>query len=208
MCVCVCVCVYKYDLTATFSVFSYQENTYTEHEICTLLGYYAAYNCNSLRRFWDNLLAQGPIGCPRTSARSYHYMLHNNPEECNLIYFVAEAWICLTLDMFIRRPQIFQVMNWVEVIIMCSGKYDIRVIIARRVSWAGRVTHMRGTKNAFKILAGEPEGKKPHGRPRHRWNVNSKCGVKDLCCESMDWIQLSQNKNQWWTVLSPVVRDC
>jgi len=85
----VCICIY--DLTATFSVFSYQENTCTEHEISTLLGYYVAYNCNSLLRFWDNLSAQGPIGCPKTLARNYHYMLHNNPEECDLIYFVAEA---------------------------------------------------------------------------------------------------------------------
>ena len=157
--------------------------------------------------FWDNISTPGLIGCPKTSARNYHYMLHYNPEECDLIYFMAEAWTCLTLDMFMRWPQIFQLMNWVEVLIICSGKYGIRVIIARKVSWAGHVTHMGGTQNAFRILAGVPEGKKPHGTPRHRWNVNSKCDLKDLCCESMDWIQLSQNKNRCWTVVSPVVRD-
>jgi len=176
------------DLTATIAFFSYQENTHTEHDICTLLGYYTAYSANTLLTFWDNLSAQGPIGCPKTSVRNCHYMLHKNPEEHDLIFFVAEAWTRLTLDTFIRWQQIFQLMNCVEVIIMCSGKFGIRMIIARRGSWAGHVTHVGGTKNAFKILAGEPEGKKPHGRPRHRWNVNSTCDLKDLYCESMVWI--------------------
>jgi len=48
----------------------------------TLLGYNAAYSGNSLLMFWDNLSAQGSICCPKTLARNYHYMLHNNPEEC------------------------------------------------------------------------------------------------------------------------------
>lgn len=46
---------------------------------------------------------------------------------------------------------------------LCSGKYGIQVIIVRRMSWTGHVTHMVGTKYAFKILVGEPEVKKLHG---------------------------------------------
>jgi hypothetical protein len=79
------------DLTATIAFFSYQENTHTEHDICTLLGYYTAYSANTLLTFWDNLSAQGPIGCPKTSGRNCHYMLHKNPEEHDLIFFVAKA---------------------------------------------------------------------------------------------------------------------
>jgi len=58
-------------------------------EICALLGNYAAYCGNSLPTFRDNPLVSssrslktGPIGCPETSARNYHYTLTNNPEEC------------------------------------------------------------------------------------------------------------------------------
>jgi hypothetical protein len=47
---------------------------------CSLLGYYAASNGNSLK-----------TGCPETPARNYHYSLLNSPEECSTTYFVAEA---------------------------------------------------------------------------------------------------------------------
>ena len=59
-------------------------------ENCALLGYYAASSGNSLPTFRDNLsvpfmdcwpLEMGPIGCPKTSARSYHYPLCDGPEE-------------------------------------------------------------------------------------------------------------------------------
>jgi len=58
--------------------------------IYVLLGYCAAYGGNSLPTFRDNLsvpslrarnLKMGPIGCPETSGRNYHYTLHNTPQE-------------------------------------------------------------------------------------------------------------------------------
>jgi hypothetical protein len=52
---------------------------------CVLLQYFAASSGNSLPSLRDNLwvriLKTGPIGCPETSARNYHYYLRNNPEE-------------------------------------------------------------------------------------------------------------------------------
>jgi hypothetical protein len=59
-------------------------------ENCVLLGYYAASSGNFLPMFRDKLLVpssdvstlrMGPIGCPETSVRNYHYSLRNNPEE-------------------------------------------------------------------------------------------------------------------------------
>jgi hypothetical protein len=63
--------------------------------ICALLGYYAAYGCNYLLMFGDNVsvpssrvifkgqrpLTLGKIGCPETSVRNYHHMLRNITEE-------------------------------------------------------------------------------------------------------------------------------
>jgi hypothetical protein len=49
----------------------------------------------------------------------------------------------------------------------------IRMIKSRRMRWAGRVTRM-GKMNAYRVLVGKSEGKRPLGRPKHRWvdNIN------------------------------------
>ena len=45
----------------------------------------------------------------------------------------------------------------------------VRVINSRRLTWAGHVARMEKGRSAFKILTGNPIGKRPLGRPRHRW---------------------------------------
>jgi hypothetical protein len=52
------------------------------------------------------------------------------------------------------------------------------MIKSRRVRWAGHVTRMGETKNAYKILVGKPGGKKPLGRPRRRWVDNIKMDLR------------------------------
>jgi hypothetical protein len=48
----------------------------------------------------------------------------------------------------------------------------VRVIKSRRMRWAGHVACMREGRGAYRVLVGEPEGKRPLGRPRHRWEGN------------------------------------
>jgi hypothetical protein len=50
----------------------------------------------------------------------------------------------------------------------------IRKIKSRRMKWAGHVARMGDMRNAYKILVGKPEGKRPLGRPRRRWEDNIK----------------------------------
>jgi hypothetical protein len=50
------------------------------------------------------------------------------------------------------------------------------MIKSRRMSWAGYVARMREKRNAYRILLGNPEGKRPLGRPRRSWVVNIKNG--------------------------------
>ena len=45
----------------------------------------------------------------------------------------------------------------------------VRMIKSRRLGWAGHVARKEDGRSAFKILAGKPTGKRPLGRPRHRW---------------------------------------
>ena len=57
--------------------------------------------------------------------------------------------------------------------------------------WAGHVARMGERRGAFRVLVGKPEGKKPLGRPRRRWEDNIKMDLQEVGCEFMDWIELA-----------------
>ena len=61
---------------------------------------------------------------------------------------------------------------------------------SRRMRWAGHVTRMGEGRGVYRVLVGKPEGKRPLGRPRRRWEDNIKMGLKEVVWESMDWIFL------------------
>jgi hypothetical protein len=60
-------------------------------------------------------------------------------------------------------------------------------------------------KNEYKILAGKPEGKRPLGRPRHRWVKKIKMDLRDIGRGGMDWIDVAQDRNQWKAVVNTVL---
>jgi hypothetical protein len=57
-----------------------------------------------------------------------------------------------------------------------SSPSIIRIIKSRRMKWAGHVARMGEKRNAYRLLVGKPEGKRPLGRPRRRWVDNTGCG--------------------------------
>jgi hypothetical protein len=61
----------------------------------------------------------------------------------------------------------------------------------------GGTYRMNGTKrSAYRILVGKPKGKRPLGRPRHRW-VNINMDLRETGWGGMDWIDLAQDRDQW-----------
>jgi hypothetical protein len=60
-----------------------------------------------------------------------------------------------------------------------SSTNIIRIIKSRRMRWAGRVARM-GEKGAYRVLVGRPEGRRPLGRPRHRWEDNIKMDLQNV----------------------------
>jgi hypothetical protein len=56
----------------------------------------------------------------------------------------------------------------------------IRMIKSRRMRWAGHVARMGEKRNAYKILVGNPEGKRPLGRPKRRWVDNIKMDLREI----------------------------
>jgi hypothetical protein len=67
----------------------------------------------------------------------------------------------------------------------------IRVIKLRRIRWAGRVARIGARRVAYRVLVGKPEGERPLGRPRHRWDVNIKMDLQEVVWRGMDWIDLA-----------------
>jgi hypothetical protein len=60
-------------------------------------------------------------------------------------------------------------------------------------------------KNAYKILVGKPEGKRPLGRHRRRWEDNIRMDVKETGWEGVDWIHLAKDRDQWRAVVNTVM---
>jgi hypothetical protein len=67
----------------------------------------------------------------------------------------------------------------------------IRMIKSRKMEWAGHVARMGAKRNAYKILVGKPEEKKPVGNPRHSWVDNVKMDLREIGWDGMDWIDLA-----------------
>jgi len=59
-------------------------------------------------------------------------------------------------------------------------------------------------RGVYRILVGKPEGKKPHGRPRRRWENNIKMALQEVGCEGMDWINLTQDRDRWRALVNAV----
>jgi hypothetical protein len=64
---------------------------------------------------------------------------------------------------------------------------------------------MGETRNAYKIFVGKPEGKRPLGRPRRRWEDNIRLGLEELGQEVVDWVHLAQARDQWRAVMNKVI---
>jgi hypothetical protein len=52
-------------------------------------------------------------------------------------------------------------------------------------------------RNTYRILVGKPEGKRPIGRRRRRWEDNNKIDLREIGWAGIDWIDLAQDRDQW-----------
>jgi hypothetical protein len=81
----------------------------------------------------------------------------------------------------------------------------IRIIKFRRMSWAGHVARMGEKENAYRLLVGKPEGKRPLGRPRRRWVDNIRMDLGEVAWGDVDWIALAQDRNRWRALVNSVL---
>ena len=67
----------------------------------------------------------------------------------------------------------------------------------RRLRWAGHVARVEEGRSAFRILTGKPTGKRPLGRPRHRWEGNIRMDLEEIGVNAGNWVDSAQDRNYW-----------
>jgi hypothetical protein len=72
----------------------------------------------------------------------------------------------------------------------------VRVIKSRRMRWAVHVARMGKERCVYRVLVGKPEGKRPLGRPRLRWEDNIRMDLQEVGCGRMDWIGLAEDRDR------------
>ena len=72
--------------------------------------------------------------------------------------------------------------------------------------WAGHVARMGEDRGVHRGLVGKPEGKRPLGRPRRRWEDNIKMDLQEVGAGRGDWMELAQDRDRWRALVG-TVRD-
>jgi hypothetical protein len=99
-------------------------------------------------------------------------------------------------DMFLHNEELH---------ILYSSPNIIRQIKSRRMRWAVHVARMGEDIKVYKVLLGNPEGKRPLGRPRRRWEDGIRMDLGEIGLWSVDWIQLAQDRDRWRAVVNTVI---
>jgi hypothetical protein len=59
--------------------------------------------------------------------------------------------------------------------------------------------------NAYNNVVGKPEGIRPLGRPRRRWEDNIRKDHREIVCIVVDWMHVNEDRDRWWAVLNTVM---
>jgi hypothetical protein len=81
-----------------------------------------------------------------------------------------------------------------------SSPNIVSVITPRRMRWAEHVARMGEEREIYRILVGRPEGRRPLGRPRHRWQDNIRMELRDRRIVGANCIRLDKDRIQWWVL--------
>jgi hypothetical protein len=81
----------------------------------------------------------------------------------------------------------------------------IRQIKSRRMRWAGHVARMGEERKVYKVLEGQPGGKRPLGSPRRRWEDGIRMDLRETGWRSVEWIQLAQDRDLWRVLVNTVM---
>jgi len=81
----------------------------------------------------------------------------------------------------------------------------VRAVKLRRMKWAGHVARMGEGRGVHRFLVGKPEGKRPLGKPKRRWEGNIKMDLQEVGGSFGNWMKLAQDRDRWRALVSMVM---
>ena len=130
----------------------------------------ALYIDRPVRELLDSVFNMRPVDSSETMVPSYHSVV---------VYGTTTQYWALpscpsgfeTCDYKLRNEELND---------LYSSPNIVRVIESKRLRWAGHVARMKEGRGVHKVLVGKPEGKRPLGRPRRRWEDNIKMDLQEV----------------------------
>ena len=81
----------------------------------------------------------------------------------------------------------------------------LKVVIEKNEMGVACSTYGGDRRGVCRVLVGKPEGKRPLGRPRRRWEDNIKIDLQEVGCGDIDWIDLAQDRERWRALVNAVM---
>ena len=79
------------------------------------------------------------------------------------------------------------------------------MIKSKRMRWVGHVARMGERTGVYRVFVGKPEGKRPLGGPRPRWEDNIKMDVQAVGCGVRGWIDLDKDRDSWRALVNAIM---
>jgi hypothetical protein len=73
------------------------------------------------------------------------------------------------------------------------------------MGWAGHAARTGKKRVAYRLLVQKPEGKRPLGGPRHRWEDNTKMDLQEVGWRDVGWIDPAQDRDMWRALIKAVM---
>ena len=132
-------------------------------------------------------------GCP--THRTHRYVSTAGMVKRTRINFTLNVHCLLRRIFGPRREEItgeWRKLHSEELNDMYCSPNIVWVIKSRRMRWVGHVARMVEGRGVYRVLVRNPEGKRPLGRPRRRWENNIKMDLQEVGFGGVDWIELAQ----------------